>query len=124
MATKTRRSTRRRVRVDLVCDDGPVEASQPVKVARLLGEPLRWRILHLLADEELCVRHLTDELSAPQPLVSHHLRVLQDAGLVTSDRLGACVYYRATPEGLDGLVEDLQALAGRCGTTAAERRPC
>lgn len=107
-----------------MCDHGPVEASESVKVARVLGEPLRWRILQLVADEELCVRHLTEELSTPQPLVSHHLRVLQDGGLVTSERLGACVYYRAAPEGLDRLLQDVQALAERVGSTLSARRPC
>ena len=47
-----------------------------------LGEPMRWRIVELLADEELCVCHLVEALEVAQPLVSHHLRVLRDAGLV------------------------------------------
>jgi ArsR family transcriptional regulator len=107
-----------------VCDHEPVLAGGSVKVARVLGEPLRWRIVQLVTDEQLCVRHLTDELSAPQPLVSHHLRVLQEAGLVTSERLGSCVYYRATPEGLEGLIADLQGLARRPSREATGRRPC
>ena len=53
---------------------------------RALGEPLRWRIAELLAGEELCVCHLVEELGAPQSLVSHHLRVLRDAGLVEAER--------------------------------------
>ena len=109
----------------LLCDDGPVEPSESVVVARALSEPLRWRILQLVAAEQLCVRHLTEELSAIQPLVSHHLRVLHDAGLVVGDRVGSCVYYRASPQGLHGLLEDLHDLAGRsCSSTPAQRRPC
>ena len=49
---------------------------------KAVAEPMRWRIVELLAAEELCVCHLVEELDVPQPLVSHHLRVLRDAGLV------------------------------------------
>ena len=52
------------------------------ELLKALAEPLRWRIVELLAGEELCVCHLVEALDVPQPLVSHHLRVLRDAGLV------------------------------------------
>src|SRR6266700_2733141 len=50
-------------------------------VARALGDPLRWRIVLLLAGERLCVGHLAEQLGAAQPLVSHHLKALRAAGL-------------------------------------------
>jgi DNA-binding transcriptional ArsR family regulator len=58
----------------------------PVELARALGDPLRWRIVELLAAEQLCVAHLAEELATAQPLVSHHLKVLREAGLVETDR--------------------------------------
>src|SRR4029453_12518015 len=54
----------------------------PMELARALGDPLRWRIVELLASEQLCVAHLAEELQTAQPLVSHHLKVLREAGLV------------------------------------------
>ena len=64
---------------------------------KALAEPMRWRIVELLADEELCVCHLVEDLGVPQPLVSHHLRVLRDAGLVESERYRYWTYYRLRP---------------------------
>lgn len=90
---------------------------------RVLGEPLRARIVDLLADEDLCVCHLTEELGVSQTLVSHHLRVLRDAGIVETERHRYWTYYRLRPEALRPLAEHLTALARR-RPTARRRRPC
>ena len=68
-----------------------------MQLLSVLGEPLRWRIVELLTDQQLCVCHLVDELDAPQSLVSHHLKVLREAGLVESERFRYWTYYRARP---------------------------
>ena len=70
------------------------------ELARVVSDPTRWRIVELLADEDLCVCHLTEELGAAQNLVSHHLRVLRDAGVVDSERHRYWTYYRLRPESL------------------------
>ena len=67
------------------------------------ADPLRWRILNALAEEELCVCHLSEDLGVPQPLVSHHLRVLRDAGLVESEKWRYWTYYRLNPATLGRL---------------------
>ena len=74
---------------------------------RALAEPLRWRIVELLAGEELCVGHIVEELGVAQPLVSHHLRILRDAGLVETDRYRYWTYYRLCPEALAPLRDRL-----------------
>ncbi|MGC4958319.1 ArsR family transcriptional regulator [Actinomadura citrea] len=64
---------------------------------RLAAHPLRWRLLTALADGDLRVRELTDIAAAPQNLVSYHLRLLRDGGLVTAARSshdGRDSYYR------------------------------
>ncbi|MEU8308072.1 ArsR family transcriptional regulator [Actinomadura sp. NPDC048955] len=64
---------------------------------RLAAHPLRWRLLTALADGDLRVRELTDLAAAPQNLVSYHLRLLRDGGLVTAARSshdGRDSYYR------------------------------
>ncbi len=74
-----------------------VEATAPA-LLKALVEPLRWRIIELLAGEELCVCHLVEALEVPQPLVSHHLKVLRDAGVVISERQGTNIVYSLSPE--------------------------
>jgi ArsR family transcriptional regulator len=92
------------------------------QVLRALGEPVRWEIVQLLAREQLCVCHLTEELDVGQPLVSHHLKVLRDAGLVEGERYRYWTYYRLVP----GAFGEIASLLGGLPTTAGqrERRPC
>jgi ArsR family transcriptional regulator len=87
----------------------PLDEPSAAKLAGLLkalAEPARLRLLSLIRaqpGQEACVCHLTDALDLSQPTVSHHLRVLFEAGLVDRDRRGNWVYYRAVPGALDGL---------------------
>lgn len=91
---------------------------------RALAEPLRWRIVELLADEELCVCHLVEELGVAQPLVSHHLRALREAGLVETERFRYWTYYRLRPEALREVSDTLEALLASSREAARRRRPC
>src|SRR5215218_9973204 len=91
-------------------------------VVKGLAEPLRWRIVELLAGEELCVCHLVQELDVPQPLVSHHLRVLRHLGLVSTERFRYWTYYRLEPAALAPLVARLGDLVQ--GAPSERRRPC
>jgi arsenate reductase len=90
-------------------------------VARALGDPLRWRIVGLLAGEQFCVGHLAARLGAAQPLVSHHLRVLREAGLVESSRWRYWTYYRLRADALDALADQLWLL-GRVSPAATACR--
>ncbi len=65
-----------------------------VHVFRALGDPTRQKMLTLLEDGgELCVADLASHFAMTQPSVSHHLRILKEAGLVTADKRGKEVYY-------------------------------
>jgi ArsR family transcriptional regulator len=88
------------------------------------AEPLRWRILNALAQEELCVCHLTEDLGVPQPLISHHLRVLRDAGLVESQKWRYWTYYRLSPSVMAMVSEEFRRLASGAPEPASQRRPC
>ena len=103
-----------------------VDAAPTARVGLLkaLAEPVRWRIVERLAAEELCVCHLVEDLGVAQPLVSHHLKALRQAGLVESDRFRQWTYYRLVPDALTGLAEEMASLAGEAGRTARHRRPC
>jgi ArsR family transcriptional regulator, arsenate/arsenite/antimonite-responsive transcriptional repressor len=92
-------------------------------VLKALAEPVRWRIIERLADDELCVCHLVDDLGLAQPLVSHHLKVLRDAGLVTSERFKQWAYYRLDPTALERVADELRFVAN-ADRTRPQRRPC
>jgi ArsR family transcriptional regulator, arsenate/arsenite/antimonite-responsive transcriptional repressor len=94
----------------------------PMELARALGDPLRWRIVELLATEQLCVAHLAEELDTAQPLVSHHLKVLRAAGLVDTDRYRYWTYYRLRPGALVRLAATLGLVARSAPSGTACRR--
>jgi ArsR family transcriptional regulator len=101
-----------------------VDAPREVELLRIVAEPVRWRILQLLAREELCVCHLVDELALPQPLVSHHLRTLRHAHLVETERHRYWTYYRLRPGALAPLAHAVASIADAPPTSADRRRPC
>ena len=75
-------------------------AADALPVLRALGEPNRLRLFMALREKERCVRDLVDTEGLPQPLVSHHLRVLSDAGLVVARRSESFSLYAVSPQGL------------------------
>jgi ArsR family transcriptional regulator, arsenate/arsenite/antimonite-responsive transcriptional repressor len=96
----------------------PTEAT----ALRAIADPVRWRIVEALAEEDLCVCHLVEDLGMAQPLVSHHLRVLRDAGLVESERWRYWTYYRLVPGALAAAAARLDAIAR--DVPLRPRRPC
>ncbi|GGO96296.1 transcriptional regulator [Wenjunlia tyrosinilytica] len=92
----------------------------------MLADPLRMRIVSLLADEALCVCHLVEETGARQTNLSNHLKVLREAGLVETEPCGRFIYYKLRPAALDALADALGELAERARRTAdsSRRRPC
>lgn len=85
-------------------------ATRLAALLRVLADPGRLRILSLIQAQpsrEACVCHLTEALTLSQPTVSHHLRVLFEAGLVDRDRRGSWVYYRTVPGALADIREAL-----------------
>ena len=82
----------------------PLSADQSVELARVfkaMGDPVRLRLLSLIASHaggEACVCDLTDVFDLSGPTISHHLKVLREAGLITGERRGTWIYYRVHPE--------------------------
>ncbi|MDL4773536.1 MULTISPECIES: ArsR/SmtB family transcription factor [Thermomonosporaceae] len=95
-------------------------------VLRLLADPLRARIVSLLATEALCTCHLVEETGAKQTNISNHLRALRQAGLVDTEPCGRFTYYRLRPEAIDALAARLTGLAdaARQVQTHQRKRPC
>jgi len=79
---------------------------------KALGDPVRLRLLSLIASAaEVCVCDLTDAFAVSGPTISHHLRVLREAGLVDCERRATWVYYWIRPEALRQLSALLEVTA-------------
>ncbi|MBW0102080.1 helix-turn-helix transcriptional regulator [Pseudonocardia sp. KRD291] len=91
----------------------PLDESRAAELSRVfkaMGDPVRLRLLSLIASHaggEACVCDLTDVFELTGPTISHHLKVLREAGLITGERRGTWVYYRVLPEALGRLSEVL-----------------
>jgi ArsR family transcriptional regulator len=80
------------------------ERDQLAAQFRALADPTRVAIINSLsAADEVCVCTLTDAFDLSQPTISHHLKILREAGLVESTRRGTWAYYRLLPESIDAL---------------------
>jgi DNA-binding transcriptional ArsR family regulator len=90
----------------------------------LFGDPLRARIVRLLATEQMCTCHLIEETGARQPTISHHLRILREAGLVETEPRGRFTYYRLRPDAVSGLADALRDLAAGAEQARGRYRPC
>lgn len=94
---------------------GVEEAEETARLLKVVADPARLRILSMLArsgDNEICVCDLTEPLGLSQPTVSHHMKVLREAGLTESERRGKWVYHRLVPERLSQISSALTPQAG------------
>jgi len=100
----------------------PLSATDAATLAatlKALADPARLRLLSLVAaheNGEACVCDLIEPLGLSQPTVSHHLKVLVDAGLLSRDKRGVWAYFALVPGALDALAAVLSS-AGVPGTT-------
>ncbi|SEQ99683.1 transcriptional regulator, ArsR family [Lentzea xinjiangensis] len=91
------------------------QAAEMAAVFKALGDPVRLRLLSLIASGpggEVCVCELTPAFELSQPTISHHLKLLRQAGLVDSERRGTWVYYRVRPETTDRMAVLLAGVGG------------
>ncbi|MCQ8193072.1 ArsR/SmtB family transcription factor [Streptomyces rugosispiralis] len=97
----------------------PLDDARSVELAKVfkaLGDPIRLRLLSMIASRaggEVCVCDLTPAFDLSQPTVSHHLKLLRQAGLIDRERRGTWVYYRLLPEMTDRLAGLLTRPAGQ-----------
>lgn len=100
-------------------------AEQLANAFKAIADPARLLVLSFIAAQpsgETCVCYLTKPLGVTQPTVSHHLRILLDAGLVERERRGTWMFYRIVPARLAALREVLavptEALRRKASATA------
>ena len=109
--------------------DDEVEKNNPTaaSIFKALGDENRWRILETLKEGERCACVLLTRMQISQSTRSHHMKVLCDAGLITSRRDGKWTHYSLRPEGiqaakglLDGLLTASQQAPSLCACTNKE----
>ena len=82
------------------------QASSVAPLLKALADPVRLRLVSMVLSSEngeACVCDLNDAFDLSQPTISHHLKVLHDAGLLDRDKRGVWVYYRARPQAMAAL---------------------
>ncbi len=86
-------------------DVGDEDAVQLAQVAKALGDPVRLQLVDVLRSNagKVCVCELTPLFDLSQPTISHHLKVLREAGIVGVERRGLWAYYYVNPESLKEL---------------------
>ena len=100
---------------------GRDDAEELATAFKAIADPGRLRLLSFIAAQpaaEACVCHLVEPLGLSQPTVSHHLRVLTEAGLLARERRGTWMFYKLVPDRVEAL---RQALALPAEKTAAKR---
>ena len=97
------------------------ERERMVTAFRALGDPTRLEIFRLLAaqDAPVCACDVVDRFGLSQPTISHHLRILRQAGLVTSAKRGVWAWYAPDPRGLAWL----RQIGADLGTPVSEVEP-
>lgn len=91
-------------------------AAALARVFKALGDPTRVRLVSLIAaspDGAACICDLTAPVGLAQPTVSHHMKLLADAGLITRTQRGKWAYYRIVPEAPAAAARALAAITGQ-----------
>jgi ArsR family transcriptional regulator, arsenate/arsenite/antimonite-responsive transcriptional repressor len=97
------------------------QAAQVAPLLKALADPVRLRLMSMVLSHEggeACVCDLNDAFDLSQPTISHHLKVLHDAGLLDRDKRGVWVYYRAKPAAMTALVQLFETVGAPAGATA------
>jgi ArsR family transcriptional regulator len=93
----------------------PVQATDLAHLLKALADPTRLRLVSMVAaheNAEACVCDLTEPLGLTQPTISHHLKILVDAGIFTREKRGVWAFYALVPAAMDAL-SDLLSTGGR-----------
>lgn len=87
-----------------------MDVQKPAMIFKALGDENRVRVLVLLRDGEKCACRLLEELNISQPTLSHHMKILCDAGIVNGRKEGKWMYYSICCENIRLIREQLQGL--------------
>lgn len=102
----------------------PEAAEKLARTLKAIADPTRLRLLSLVASHrggEACICDLTDPVGLTQPTVSHHMRTLVDAGILTREQRGKWAYFRVVPGAIDTLGDLLTTVTGNRTSLPASR---
>lgn len=102
-------------------ESNAVEASASLLAA--VADPIRWQLVSQLSDEKRCVCRLQTEPEIPANLLSYHLKVLREAGLVVGTRRGRWIDYQLTDDAMDRLHAALPVPGSRACGCAVDAEP-
>ena len=88
------------------------EAERTARIFKALSDPTRVRLLSLIAasdDKEACICNLTEPVGLSQPTVSHHMKLLTEAGLIEREQRGKWAYFRVVDSALEAAAQSLVA---------------
>lgn len=90
----------------------PEVATRLAATLKALGHPIRIQIMYILAKVggRVCVCDVESQFDVKQPTISHHLRLLREAGLIDAEQRGLYMYYRITPQMLEFVTAQLRSL--------------
>jgi len=91
----------------------PTSSLHVVACLKAVAHPVRWRLLELMSihDDGICVCDLESQFDLSQPTISHHLRLMREAGVVVTEQRGTWVYYSVAPETMQQLASALSQFA-------------
>ena len=97
------------------------QAAQVAPLLKALADPVRLRLMSMVLSHqggEACVCDLNDAFDLSQPTISHHLKVLHEAGLLDREKRGVWVYYRARPEAMSAMLNLFATVGVAAGASA------
>ncbi len=100
---------------EVAIEPAPLSAEKAASVVELfkaLSDPTRFAIFRLIAAQQapICACDVVDRFQVSQPTISHHMKVLREAGLISVSRRGVWAYYAVEPRSLEVLRETIEAL--------------
>lgn len=97
--------------------------SKAAERLKALAESTRLKILKMLSQEEMCVCEIIDKLHLSQPAVSHHLKILRQADIITDRKAGKWVFYSLNRDEYLSLLEEIQFIAMSNKPVTAKHEP-
>lgn len=85
-----------------------MDKQQAAKIYKALGDEKRLEILEILSNGEKCACDILELLTISQPTLSHHMKLLNDAGVVQARKEGKWVYYSLSKDGIEALIDNLK----------------
>lgn len=93
---------------------------EEIKIFKALSNQVRMDIFKLLMNGKMCVSGIVNKLNISQPAVTQHLKILQDAGLVKSQKLGYWMHYYIDKQGLEDVINTMNGFIGTLHVKSSE----